>query len=104
MLHRQQVPTFCSSFSFLIGSSSKGADSSSNTTSGINLKRISAEEEPENMGALGFVKRVYNDLDFEFISRRASGSPATGSHQAHQVRQKAILEEALDIQEKAKTK
>ncbi len=67
-------------------------------------KLIWVQEEPENMGALGFIRRIHKDLPFEFISRMASGSPATGSHQAHEVRQEAILEEALDIQVKAKTK
>lgn len=65
---------------------------------------IWVQEEPENMGPWTFIDRILNEFSFDVICRRASGSPATGSHQAHNVRQEAILEEAVDINFKAKTK
>jgi 2-oxoglutarate decarboxylase len=58
------------------------------------------QEEPENMGAWGFVRDrlsrlVVSDYRFERVSRVASGSPATGSHAMHDLEQADILHRAL---------
>jgi 2-oxoglutarate decarboxylase len=58
------------------------------------------QEEPENMGAWGFVRDrlsrlVASDYSFERVSRVASGSPATGSHAMHDLEQADILHRAL---------
>ncbi len=58
------------------------------------------QEEPANMGAWGFVRGRLAELvpagqDFRFVSRPASGSPATGSHTLHELEQADILERAL---------
>ncbi len=58
------------------------------------------QEEPQNMGAWGFVRDriralVGNDFRFRRITRVASGSPATGSHAMHELEQEDLLERAL---------
>jgi 2-oxoglutarate dehydrogenase complex dehydrogenase (E1) component-like enzyme len=58
------------------------------------------QEEPENMGAWGFVRDrlgrlVGDDFRFERVSRVASGSPATGSHAMHDLEQADLLHRAL---------
>ena len=55
------------------------------------------QEEPENMGAWAYILRTFTYADLELVSRRASGSPASGSHKVHDQRQKAIIEEALAV-------
>jgi len=55
-----------------------------------------AQEEPENFGAMWFLK---NQLDFvlsKYISRPASGSPATGSSQTHIAQQKQIIKRTFE--------
>jgi 2-oxoglutarate dehydrogenase E1 component len=57
------------------------------------------QEEPTNMGALFFVephiRRIASGMRFRAVARVESASPATGSHKAHILEQKAILEEAF---------
>jgi 2-oxoglutarate dehydrogenase E1 component len=57
------------------------------------------QEEPENRGALHYVRREltarFPGVRFQFVSRPASGSPATGSHRQHLLEQEKLLEEAL---------
>src|SRR5690606_32254980 len=58
------------------------------------------QEEPENMGAWNFVKgRLYEAHEdthrIRRVSRRESGSPATGSSAIHNLEQDAILTKAL---------
>jgi 2-oxoglutarate decarboxylase len=58
------------------------------------------QEEPENMGAWGFVRDrlsrlVAGDYRLERVSRVASGSPATGSHALHDLEQRDLLQRAL---------
>jgi 2-oxoglutarate dehydrogenase E1 component len=58
------------------------------------------QEEPENMGAWGFVRDrlaglIGDDFRFQRVSRVASGSPATGSHAMHDLEQVDLLERAL---------
>ncbi|MDQ2727914.1 MAG: multifunctional oxoglutarate decarboxylase/oxoglutarate dehydrogenase thiamine pyrophosphate-binding subunit/dihydrolipoyllysine-residue succinyltransferase subunit [Actinomycetota bacterium] len=58
------------------------------------------QEEPENMGAWGFVRDrlarlTGDDFRFQRVSRVASGSPATGSHAMHDLEQADLLQRAL---------
>jgi 2-oxoglutarate decarboxylase len=58
------------------------------------------QEEPENMGAWGFVRDrlsrlVAGDYRFERATRVASGSPATGSHAMHDLEQNDVISRAL---------
>jgi 2-oxoglutarate dehydrogenase E1 component len=53
------------------------------------------QEEPANMGALTFVlpiiERIAHGIPVRTVKRSGCGSPATGSHKAHQVEQKTLL-------------
>ncbi len=58
------------------------------------------QEEPENMGAWRFLRVMWGSSlfgrhPFEGISRRASASPATGSHTSHELEQDEILTKAI---------
>ena len=58
------------------------------------------QEEPENMGALAFVRgRLVELLGADYrvshMSRVPSGSPATGSHAMHELEQADLIERAL---------
>lgn len=54
-----------------------------------------AQEEPENMGAWTFILRHLRHLNIDVISRSASGSPASGSMEVFNKRQKAIIEKVF---------
>lgn len=61
------------------------------------------QEEPENMGAWRFLRVMFGETLFQSfpfagISRPASASPATGSHEAHKIEQQEILARALSGQ------
>ena len=58
-------------------------------------KVIWAQEEPENMGAWAYILRTYKLGEIELISRKASGSPASGSHKIHAKRQQDIIDRVL---------
>ena len=53
------------------------------------------QEEPANMGALSFVRPYLDQLTergkVSTVRRSASASPATGSHKAHELEQKALI-------------
>jgi len=58
------------------------------------------QDEPENMGAWSYVEPrlsalVGDRLRIAHISRRAAGSPATGSHHLHDLELEQILDDAL---------
>ncbi|HET9625103.1 MAG TPA: 2-oxoglutarate dehydrogenase E1 component [Kofleriaceae bacterium] len=59
------------------------------------------QDEPSNMGAGQFVTPKFQALlegkaiKYDFISRAESASPATGSHKAHVIEQKEILDKAF---------
>jgi len=57
------------------------------------------QEEPENMGAWGYILRIiskgYKGVKIDVISPPASASPATGSAKMSAVRQRAVIEEAI---------
>jgi 2-oxoglutarate dehydrogenase E1 component len=57
------------------------------------------QEEPANMGALNFLapqlERLARGVPFRSIKRSPSSSPSTGSHTAHEMEQKTLLELAF---------
>jgi 2-oxoglutarate dehydrogenase E1 component len=57
------------------------------------------QEEPANMGALNFLaprlERLAHGLPLRSVKRSASSSPSTGSHTAHEMEQKTLLELAF---------
>ncbi len=58
------------------------------------------QEEPENMGALNFLKvrldaNKFNGKTLEFISRTESASPAPGSHKKYNETQKLLIEKSF---------
>ena len=56
------------------------------------------QEEPENMGAWGFLRdrlRRLSGREPRFVGRTASASPATGSSARHQVEQERLVADAL---------
>ncbi len=57
------------------------------------------QEEPENMGAWYFVRRVVHDrlgVDLKGVTRDESASPATGSLTVHQQEQSQLIDRAFD--------
>lgn len=50
------------------------------------------QEEPENMGAWGFILRKWKNINLTLISRHESGSPASGSIKRFQQRQNRIID------------
>lgn len=62
---------------------------------------IWVQEEPENMGALTFIKlrfgeSVYDRFPFLTVSRPESASPATGSSASHRIEQDGLIEQAFN--------
>ena len=53
------------------------------------------QEEPENMGAWGFLLLTLRDIKLEVISRPASASPATGAHHAHDREQRELIDKVF---------
>src|SRR6266481_3110981 len=57
------------------------------------------QEEPANMGALNFLapqlERLSHGTPFRSVKRSPSSSPSTGSHTAHEMEQKTLLEMAF---------
>ena len=62
---------------------------------GEDKKYIWIQEEPENMGAWGYMLRVFREVQLEIIANPASGSPAAGSSKVAEARQKAVLNKLL---------
>jgi 2-oxoglutarate dehydrogenase E1 component len=69
-----------------------------------------AQEEPENRGALRYLRekllKHFPDRVFSFISRPPSASPAVGSHRQHVAEQRELVDRALGLEfraEQAKT-
>ncbi|MBC7387967.1 MAG: 2-oxoglutarate dehydrogenase E1 component, partial [Opitutaceae bacterium] len=53
------------------------------------------QEEPENMGAWGFILRCYRKINWEIVSRKNSASPATGYNKVHVKEQEDIVKRAF---------
>jgi 2-oxoglutarate dehydrogenase complex dehydrogenase (E1) component-like enzyme len=61
-----------------------------------------AQEEPENMGAWGFIfhnlsTRLPDSLELSYSARVESASPATGSAKIHEQEQAELIERALGV-------
>jgi 2-oxoglutarate dehydrogenase E1 component len=56
---------------------------------------IWTQEEPLNMGAWTFIQRQMEMIPLRLIARPASGSPATGSPEFHEIRQRKIIEKSF---------
>lgn len=61
-----------------------------------NPKLIWVQEEPENMGAWGFMLRI-SGLDLKLVARKAMASPATGYSKVHKSEQTEIVKKAFEI-------
>lgn len=57
---------------------------------------IWVQEESVNMGAWTFMHHCFKEVSLKVIARPASGSPATGSSQFHQIQQQKILDKAFE--------
>ncbi len=55
------------------------------------------QEEPSNMGCLSYMVRVMPEQKLEFVSRKASASPATGYSKVHKAEQEKIVSQALEV-------
>jgi 2-oxoglutarate dehydrogenase E1 component len=53
------------------------------------------QEEPANMGAWTFIQQKMQEFSIRLIARPASGSPATGSPEFHELRQRKIIEKTF---------
>ncbi len=62
-----------------------------------NAQLVWAQEEPANMGYSSYITRVMLKADVEFVSRKASASPATGYSKVHKAEQEKIVNQALGI-------
>ncbi len=51
------------------------------------------QEEPENMGAWGYMLRKFPDVKLEYIGRRESSAPAAGSFKRHEIRVNKVYEQ-----------
>jgi 2-oxoglutarate dehydrogenase E1 component len=58
-------------------------------------KFVWVQEEPENMGAWGYILRVYRKINWELSARKASASPATGYNKVHVKEQEEIVRKAF---------
>jgi len=58
---------------------------------------VFAQEEPANMGPLSYIQRMMPKQEMEFVSRKASASPATGFKKVHDAEQQKIVGQALGI-------
>jgi 2-oxoglutarate dehydrogenase E1 component len=60
-------------------------------------KLVWVQEEPANMGCLSYILRMMPKAGLEFISRKASASPATGYSKVHKMEQEKIVNQAFEI-------
>jgi 2-oxoglutarate dehydrogenase E1 component len=56
---------------------------------------IWTQEEPANMGSWSYIQQQMQEYSLRLIARPASGSPATGSPEFHQIRQRKIIEKTF---------
>jgi len=56
-----------------------------------------AQEEPENMGAWGFVLRHWRELPLHVVARNASATPASGSSKRAARRQRVVIEGVFEL-------
>jgi 2-oxoglutarate dehydrogenase E1 component len=60
-------------------------------------KLVWVQEEPANMGYASYILRVMPKAGLDFISRKASASPATGYSKVHKAEQEKIVNYAFEI-------
>ncbi|HOX77583.1 MAG TPA: 2-oxoglutarate dehydrogenase E1 component [Bacteroidales bacterium] len=53
------------------------------------------QEEPANMGAWTFIQTKMQEFNLRLIARPASGSPATGSPEFHELQQRKVIEKTF---------
>ena len=56
-----------------------------------------AQEEPENMGAWGFILRHWRELPLQVVARSVSATPASGSSKRSARRQRAVIEGVFEL-------
>lgn len=54
------------------------------------------QEEPQNMGAWNYLLATVKAVSLNVVSRPASATPATGSHNAHEREQKELIEKVFE--------
>jgi 2-oxoglutarate dehydrogenase E1 component len=54
------------------------------------------QEEPENMGVWPYLRRKFNNVRINLISRAENATPATGFHKNHQIEQQDIIDRAFN--------
>lgn len=62
-----------------------------------NAKLVFAQEEPSNMGYASYILRMMPKASMDFVSRKASASPATGYSKVHKAEQEKIVNQAFEI-------
>jgi 2-oxoglutarate dehydrogenase E1 component len=62
-----------------------------------NATLVWAQEEPANMGYMSYILRMLPKQQMEWISRKASASPATGYSKVHKAEQEKIINQAFQI-------
>ncbi len=60
-------------------------------------KFVWAQEEPENMGAWGFILRHWRTMPLELIARSASATPASGSSKRSAKRQADVIKRVFEL-------
>jgi 2-oxoglutarate dehydrogenase E1 component len=60
-------------------------------------KLVWVQEEPANMGYASYILRMLPKTDMEYVSRKASASPATGYSKVHKAEQDKIVNQAFEI-------
>ena len=55
-----------------------------------------AQEEPENMGAWSYMFRMFRKVNLDLVANPASASPAPGSSQLSEIRQKIVIDGVLN--------
>jgi len=60
-----------------------------------NAEPFWVQEEPENMGAYGYILRHYPEIAETSVCRKASASPATGYKKIHLKEQADIVDQAF---------
>ena len=60
-------------------------------------KLLWVQEEPSNMGCLSYILRMMPKYNLDFISRKASASPATGYLKVHKIEQDKIINKAFGV-------
>ena len=60
-----------------------------------NMLTLWVQEEPENMGAWYYVQNQMKNHEVIPVTRRPSGSPATGLHKLHEISQKEIIDKVF---------